>query len=286
MVVTVPRHDFPTDETAEGLAVLRESVTWAIEDLEEVPRAVQDAFSVSLTLAESSCALDPEVSEIATWDAWVTAMQSGSALFAAALATEGTVQCHIEHKLRAIPASGPAYYTDAGNWITAFYLAVICREKTRMTALCQVPISLLRQTGTTYDAYIYDWIDALQSYWLRQPGVGDKLVAAVKGTQPETAQAADPEHMLKILYPPLDLFFRYLQQDHAQFNTTLAEALRWHREYWTADAERAANPDSYVALGPLAMACFAHDAGFPIEVESEYLPRHLLLGSRLGEGQT
>ncbi|MFG2379963.1 immunity 49 family protein [Streptomyces avermitilis] len=286
MVVTIPRHDFPTDDLAEGLAVLRESLSWAIEDLEEVPRAVQDAFSVSLTLAESSCALDPQVSEIATWDAWVTAMQSGSALFAAALETEGTVQCRIEQKLWAIPASGPAYYTDAGNWITAFFLAVICREKDRMTTLCRVPISLLRQSGADYDEYIYAWIDALQSYWLRRPGVGDKLVAAVAGTSPETARAADPELMLKILYPPLDLFFRYLRQDHEQFNSALTDALRWHREYWTADEERTTNPDGYVALGPLAMACFAHDAGFPINVESEYLPRHLLLGSRLGEGQT
>nr|WP_232108086.1 immunity 49 family protein [Streptomyces gossypiisoli] len=34
------------------------------------------------------------------------------------------------------------------------------------------------------------------------------------------------------------------------------------------------------------MACFAHDAGIPIEVESEYLPATLLGRNWLGEFQT
>ncbi|MGA5166236.1 Imm49 family immunity protein [Streptomyces lavendulocolor] len=42
----------------------------------------------------------------------------------------------------------------------------------------------------------------------------------------------------------------------------------------------------YLALGPLAIACLAYDAGFPIEVESEYLPKHLLTHGWLGEYPT
>lgn len=34
--------------------------------------------------------------------------------------------------------------------------------------------------------------------------------------------------------------------------------------------------EGLVSLGPLAIACLARDAGFPIEVESEYLPKALL----------
>ncbi|MET7791616.1 Imm49 family immunity protein [Streptomyces sp900116325] len=31
-----------------------------------------------------------------------------------------------------------------------------------------------------------------------------------------------------------------------------------------------------VALEPLAMACLAYDAGFPIKIESDYLPKALV----------
>ncbi|WP_332112167.1 Imm49 family immunity protein [Streptomyces gossypiisoli] len=52
---------------------------------------------------------------------------------------------------------------------------------------------------------------------------------------------------------------------------------------------RRAEPSRPRALSPsppLAMACFAHDAGIPIEVESEYLPATLLGRNWLGEFQT
>ncbi|MGA5420707.1 Imm49 family immunity protein [Streptomyces lavendulocolor] len=42
----------------------------------------------------------------------------------------------------------------------------------------------------------------------------------------------------------------------------------------------------YLALGPLAIACLAYDAGFPIDVESDYLPSELLNRAWLGEFPT
>ncbi|ESU48014.1 hypothetical protein P376_4005 [Streptomyces sp. HCCB10043] len=39
-------------------------------------------------------------------------------------------------------------------------------------------------------------------------------------------------------------------------------------------------------MAPLAMACFALDAGFPVEVESDYLPKHLLQRTWIGEFPT
>ncbi|MEU3510314.1 Imm49 family immunity protein [Streptomyces longwoodensis] len=45
----------------------------------------------------------------------------------------------------------------------------------------------------------------------------------------------------------------------------------------------AEDPSGAVALGPLALACLAHDGGIPIDVESDYLPKHLLQRGWLGE---
>jgi hypothetical protein len=286
VVVTVPRHEFPTANAERGVEVLSRSARNKIDDLESSPRAFSRALSTSLTAANARCALDPTVNLLETWEAYVAAMQVGSALFASATATEGSVQCRIAHKLRTIPATGPQYYTDAGNWIVAFWLAIICRDQARMSDLCNVPISLLRASGGEFDEYIYSWVDALQKYWLERPGLGDSLVAAMEGTDPEVAQVADRELLLKILYPPINLFYRFIRQDHEQFNTELAKALQWHKEYWTKDEERATSTAGLVALGPLAITCLAYDADFPIEVESEYLPKHLLQRDWLGEFET
>ncbi|CAM5540733.1 hypothetical protein GCM10010329_28030 [Streptomyces spiroverticillatus] len=38
-----------------------------------------------------------------------------------------------------------------------------------------------------------------------------------------------------------------------------------------------------MALGPLALACMAHDNGFPVAVNSEYLPKGLLEFGWVGE---
>ncbi|MFE9839896.1 immunity 49 family protein [Streptomyces sp. NPDC005551] len=257
-----------------------------IEDLEEAPEMFGLTFSSTLSTAALHCLHDPTANTSETWEAWVAAMQVGSALFAAATAGTDTVECVIAHKTRTIPATGPKHFTDAGNWITAFWLAIVCRDQNRMTQLSDVPLDVLRASGAVYDDYIYDWVDALQTYWAERPGLGEKFSAAFRGTDPDGLRVADRELMLKILYPPLNLFLQFLKRDAEQFNAGLVQALRLHKEYWTKDEDRRLSTDGAVALGPLAVACLALDVGMPVEVESEYLPKHLLTRSWLGEFPT
>ncbi|MFJ9084418.1 Imm49 family immunity protein [Streptomyces sp. NPDC102384] len=56
----------------------------------------------------------------------------------------------------------------------------------------------------------------------------------------------------------------------------MLEALQLHKSYWTIDEKRANDLGGTVALALLAITCLACDAGFPITVESDYLPGHLL----------
>jgi hypothetical protein len=284
-LVNIPRHLFPTGNAAEGLAVLHENASRRIEGLEGDSRRLGDLLRTTLTLAKSHCLLDSEAAQLPTWESWVNAMQVGSAVFAAAVTTEENVTCRIADKDRVLQATSPQPYVNAGAWLTAFCLAVVCRERDRITALCQVPGSLLRESGSRYDEFEYAWIDTLQTYWLGGDDLGEKLVAAVDGTDPAAVAVADPEVVAKLLYPPMELFHRFIRRDHAGFNRALAEALQWHKDYWSEES-RALQSTGLVALTPLAIACFAHDSGFPIEVESEYLPIALLERSWVGEFPT
>ncbi|GGV97124.1 hypothetical protein GCM10015535_67870 [Streptomyces gelaticus] len=280
MVSIIPRHPFPTEHAEGGIAVLQESADGWIDGLEADSTGLGEALDTCLMLAKAHCLLDPRGSIFPTWNAWVNAMQLGSAVFAAATTTEGHVQCRIAHKDRTLQATGPQPYVAPGTWLIAFYLAVVCRERDRITALCRVPLSLLRENGAHYKEFDYAWIDALQTYWLGGDDLGSKLVAAVGGADSDTS--ADQETVSKILYPPMEMFHRVVRNDHAGFNRALAAALQWHKEYWSHE-DRAGLVTGLVALAPLAIACFAHDAGIPIEVESEYLPATLLGRNWCGE---
>ncbi|CAL9298275.1 immunity 49 family protein [Streptomyces sp. SudanB52_2052] len=263
--------------------MLQKNARQLIDGLEERSTRLGDAQRVTLNLAQSRCLIDPRAAEFPTWDAWVTAMQIGSAVFAAATTTDDQVQCRIAHKNLTLQATGPQWYVNPGSWLSAFYLAVICRERDRITALCQVPLSLLRVNGGQFEEYHYAWIDTLQTYWRGGQDLVPKLVAAVGGTEPEAV--ADPETVSKLLYPPMEVFHRFIRKDLETFDQALARALELHKQYWSEEA-RAFQASGLVALAPLAMACFAHDAGLPVEVESEYLPAVLISRNLCGEFPT
>ncbi|MCE3034627.1 Imm49 family immunity protein [Streptomyces sp. CMSTAAHL-2] len=279
----IDRPPFPTGNAEKGIAVLQQNTQKLIDGLEADSIDLGDAGRITLTLAQSRCLLDPEAAIYPTWDAWVTAMQIGSAVFAAAATTEEHVRCRIAHKERVLRATGPQWYVTPGSWTTAFYLAAICRERDRITALCQVPMSLLRENGSRWEEYHYAWIESLRAYWLGSQDLGEKLVAAVDGTDPEAV--TDPETVGKLLYPPMEMFHRLIRKDHAGFNQALANALQWHKEYWSEES-RTFQASGLVALAPLAIACFAYDAGIAIEVESDYLPIALLERNWCGEFPT
>ncbi|GAA2451630.1 hypothetical protein GCM10010388_46440 [Streptomyces mauvecolor] len=278
----------PPENSAELLGGLDARTLREIERAAQSPQMFGLTFSKTINTAFIHCRHDPTANASETWEAWVAAMQTGSALFASATAPEGsTVECMIAQEKRTIPALGkPMHFTDAGTWLQAFWLAVICRDQDRMTRLCQVTVDQLRASGAEFEEYIYPWVEALQAYWLQRPDLGEKLVAAFDGTNPENLRFVDRELMLKILYPPLNLFYRFITQDTEKFSEALVQAIQLHHEYWTADEERREDLDGAVALAPLALACLAHDAGQPIEVESEYLPENLLDRSWLGEFPT
>jgi hypothetical protein len=286
LTVTIARHDVPRSDAESYAERLSEHLAEEIDGLEESADVIDFAFGTSLMNLRSRCLIDPEAETIETWEAAVNAMQLGSALFAVTGAVEGTVECRIDGKVRALPAVGPMSTADAGTWLNAFWLAVICREQQRMTQLCEIPLERLRSPEGQYDEYIYRWVDTLQTYWLRRPGLVEKLTATFQASDPAVARIAPRDLLDGQLYPPINLFYHFVRKDEEGFGPALVEALKLHKMYWTLNEDRQAKLDGTIALGPLAIACLAFDGRIPIEVESDYLPKHLLQHDWLGEFPT
>ncbi|MFD8910705.1 immunity 49 family protein [Streptomyces sp. NPDC059575] len=283
MTEAVTRHRRPGVVDVAAVQRLAEDVKSDAQRLGASTTVLAFAVDESLTLLEARLIIDPQASELPTWEAAVTAMQVRQAAFAAAVRTEGVVRCRIVGEVRSIPATGPQFYANAGNWLSAFWLAIVCRDQVRMTELCEVPLEVLRASGVRGDEYVYSWIDVLQTYWLERPGLVEKLGSAIDNSFPEVATIAPRDLLQNVLYPPISLFCQFLRKDHGAFNVALTEALQLHRAYWTADDERANDFAGVVSFSLLAITCLAHDAGFPIDVESDYLPKHLLERDWVGE---
>jgi hypothetical protein len=92
--------------------------------------------------------------------------------------------------------------------------------------LARVPASLLRDCGGVLHEYVYAWVEALRSCWLRRDDVFSHLARAVDLSAPEGTHVLDAETMGKLECPPITMFYRYLRNDAAGFNEALDAALR------------------------------------------------------------
>lgn len=63
-----------------------------------------------------------------TWESWLLTMQVHSTVFAAATTDQETVTCQIRQEGRQLATTGPQVYLNAGTWLNALFLALICRE--------------------------------------------------------------------------------------------------------------------------------------------------------------
>ncbi|MFF9983007.1 immunity 49 family protein [Streptomyces erythrochromogenes] len=277
MTVIVDRQDYRKDGMAAVVPVMEESLSEALEGIETSHNSRSDAVMESLNVALVRTVGDPDSVVRETWESWRLAMQVHSAVFAATTGPDReTVTCRVRHEERHLATTGPQTYLSAHTWIDAFYLAMICRDAAGLDMLARVPVSLLRAFGGRLDEYAYAWVETLQSFWLRRDDLRAHLVRAVNLCVPEQARTLDGDEMANLCRPPIMMLYRYLRGDATGFNGSLADALRQHKEYWTADEDRKVIIHGVVALGPLAIACLAKANGLPVEVESGYLPEALL----------
>ncbi|KOV78226.1 hypothetical protein ADL03_40545 [Nocardia sp. NRRL S-836] len=231
--------------------------------------------------------LDPTAENLTTWDAAVQAMQVATGIYAAAGATEGTVEWLIGERTVHVPATGPVHYANFKRWLDAFWLAAIVRDKKCIDLLAALPLEIIKESGNQYEELDALWARSLQMFTTSEPGMSEVFAEAMAATDPERLTVSTPDYALRLVFPAMKTFLNLTRSDHErEFNEALAQALEQHKAYWTQNSKLADDPRGLVALAPLGLACIAKDAGLSVDVESEYLPKHLLLGSWVGEYRT
>ncbi|MEU6443012.1 immunity 49 family protein [Streptomyces sp. NPDC047046] len=285
----ISRHGVLGPYAAELASDLEKEVAEDAESLERSPGMIDGCFRNSVTWVESRLAIDPEAAELPTWKAVTTALQLGSLYFR--LGAPDAVGPVVERVARVersvpLPAEDQRRKPNFSYWQDAFYLAVVCRDGPRANALSEVPVALMREAPFHFDEYLPNWVGALQAYCVGRPDLVEKLTAAIQLSHPSVLRVADGDTMNKVLYPPINLFYLFLRNKRDEFGPALVDALKLHRSFWSADEDRVDDISGFYSLPLLAIACLAYDAGFPIDVESPYIPHFLLSGEWVGEFPT
>ncbi|MGK5557372.1 immunity 49 family protein [Actinomadura kijaniata] len=283
---TVQRHEIDVEFAARQAEELHDTVVnWALIDLDKAPAQMNEVQYLTRSVWGYRLAGDAPAALAETWRSTVLAMQAGTAAFQAATRPAGTVvECRFGTETLPVRSEGPSFWTTGGEWLNACYLALVCREKERLDFLNSVSPDFLRDSaaGGSAAPYLYPWIQALQALWRGEEDCQEHLYAAVEAIDPQGGR----DRANLIAFPAMRVFEAVIAEDGAAFNDALFEGLEWHREHWTRDAERRRSPEGFVALPLLALACLATDLGIPVEVESEYLPGHLVKGEWVGEFPT
>ncbi|MFD3684385.1 immunity 49 family protein [Nocardiopsis sp. NPDC058631] len=293
MTPSLPRHETSLPAYKRHLEKIQKKRESAVAGLVEAPFSVDISLNSLARSAKICLAMDPDASELYTWESWTTWMQVSEALLAMSTTPPGkTIERLINDKTRTLQAIGPSPSCDAGTWITAFFLAVSCRDEERVHSLCQIPASFLREAGESgsggYDDYVYPWITAIQDYILNRPELADNLYEAMRLSQPEHASISSPEKLDAFVFPPINALYRLAQLDTDKFDEAFGQGIQLFHGYYTADQERTKDLNGALPLTLVGVACLAHDMNqiapdFTPDLSSDYLPKHILQRSWYGE---
>lgn len=281
-VSDVPRHEISVDSARTQVETLQRLIESALEDVGTDPDALSAARRRALMRFEYLLVLDPAAGKEETWQAAVFASQTANAVFARTSKSEDTIRYQLGDREYELPVLGPNHHATPVDWLTAAWLAVITRSEQRIAALCKVGKYTLRGSGAQVEDYVHPWVETLQRYLGGEQVPPALLESVIDLTAPEQAKFATRDYMLFVAYPPANILFRILRGTAEQFNEALTQATTAHRDYWR-QTDLADNPDGFIALAVLAMAIRGRDDGFPVEVESDYLPKNLVDGTWAGE---
>jgi hypothetical protein len=205
--------------------------------------------------------------------------QAAAAIFVSASMEPGYIDVPIgDGSLIHIPAIELSSITHVSRWSNGFFVAIISCDTKSLDRLCSVPISLTQLSSTRSSKFHYPFAEALQGFYLGGREASDFLDEAMRLATPEDSLEDTWLYNSSIMIPWMKLLDCVMHSEQERFNTVLQEALELHKKFWTKDEDSLLYPESYLALGLIAICRLAHEQGMIIDADSDYLPLRLVAG--------
>lgn len=162
-----------------------------------------------------------------------------------------------------------------GNWLDGFFLNLVFGDFEAMRQLCRVPTDLLRESPTKGSEFGYLYKDALCAYINAEPDAVRRVIEAMKATDPARPDVVDAFFTLNNSVPQLEVLFYIITAD-ARFSSAMQRAVECHRDYFGVSEETSRNARGYTSIELLGLAVLGMDVGLSFDVDSPYLPMHLI----------
>jgi hypothetical protein len=231
------------------------------------------AIRVGVSLAAFQSIVDPEDASVV--QGLRVSARSGAGLFAAMGASADVELEYFSGKRYSIAPAPPSEWTNPMTWRQAFYSALAVRDSYSLDLLAAADVDLIRQSVTTANEFAYLHIEALQAYHRRAGDTAERINAALGAADPDVVDPEFKDYVLDIACREIELLFYRIKGEAEPFNEGLKAALESYKHYYTR-GRNGEDAICLIALGPLGIACAAADAGIPIEIESEYIPRSVI----------
>ncbi len=231
-------------------------------------------ISIATDVAAYGSVVDPQSENVRA--AIKLLAQAHAALFAVARSAGEAIAVPLAGHLVRTSPTATLRGCDPGTWIEGYFLSALCRDVDSMQSLCQTPSPVLRQSSFQCPEYLYLLADSLRAFTETDPHTPDLLVSALEATNPDRPDIPDPDWVLCIDVPILELFFQLVTRKQ-QFASTWAKALELHKEYWGKKSRRY-EPAGLLAIKLLGIGSLAYDRGLEVSVDSDYAPRWLITG--------
>jgi hypothetical protein len=282
MYIARHEHGWEPKNIQERLNYYTNRLPKSLANVTKKPDNLSSLLNVALTYAGYLSVLEPNSAQI--YRALAIAANTVMSIFNLAdLSITEEYDLYVgEGPAFSLPQTGSTSYSGSFNWQEGYYLAFACREKHVLDSLVRKSTDIMRQRSEGVNEYSHLMVDALKSFYSSYYESEDliketsmKLRAAIDATDVDKIIPLTIDGTINFALPAMELVASLLDGNVQNFNESLADALECHKKYWSDD-ERSGDPRGFIAIAPLGLACAAYDAGFPIEVESEYIPKYIL----------
>jgi hypothetical protein len=168
-------------------------------------------------------------------------------------------------------AGSPKDLRPPSQWRTGVLAAVVTRNTDALDMLTSIRFEDLLRITYRPPAWFEAETRALQSLFRREAEASDRLLEAMELAR---SDRMDQDWPRDIVAPEMELGIRALARDSEKFDAAMLNAIERHHDYYENDGKD--DLLGQLALAPLGLCSFAHDAGVTTTVESDYTPRWLI----------
>jgi len=277
-IMNISRHNADLDDIQSDYDYYARLLEKSIKNIHKAPANLGTLARNARSYAGYQCILDPN--SIQLWRALRIAAYSLTSVCELASLPEGEYEVFAGEGDPVMLPAGVNSYSDGLSWLHGFYLGVACRESHLNDRLAEIPVAVLKQSSSRNDEYLYLQIEALQSFWKGATDTPQRVIEAMKATDPEVIKVGTVDYALNIAVSEIDLLFRLLENDSVAFNESLIKALERHKKHWS-EKDMKNRPIGFIAIGILGLVSIAYERGMTIEVESDYIPKYIFQGDFL-----